>query len=79
MIDRSQLIIRKTDLKKLRGKAAKLEKRSWTDATGKFSVEAKLSSRTATQVTLVKDDGKEVKLSIDKLSTTDQKWLKDNP
>ncbi len=79
LIHRSQLIIRKTDLKKLRSKAAKLEKRTWTDVTGKFSVDAKISSRTATHVTLVKEDGKEVKLPIDKLSSADQKWLKDNP
>ncbi len=79
LIHRSQLIIRKTDLKKLRSKAAKLEKRTWSDVTGKFSVDAKISSRTATHVTLVKEDGKEVKLPIDKLSTADQKWLKDNP
>ncbi len=79
LIHRSQLIIRKTDLKKLRSKAAKLEKRTWTDVSGKFSVDAKLSSRTATHVTLVKEDGKEVKLPIDKLSTADQKWLKENP
>ena len=79
LIHRSQLIIRKTDLKKLRSKAAKLEKRTWTDVTGKHSVEAKLSSRTATHVTLVKEDGKEVKLPIDKLSGPDQKWLTENP
>ncbi len=79
LIHRSQLIIRKTDLRKLKAKAAKPEKREWTDATGKFKVEAKLTSRTATHVTLEKEDGKEVKLSIEKLSTTDQKWLKDNP
>ena len=79
LIHRNQLIIRKIDLKKLRSKAAKLEKRTWTDATGKFSVEAKISSRTATHVTLVKEDGKEVKLPIDKLSSADQKWLKENP
>ena len=79
LIHRSQLIIRKLDMKKLRAKSTKQEKREWTDATGKFKVEAKLTARTETQVTLVKDDGKEIKLSIDKLSSADQKWLKENP
>ncbi len=79
LIHRSQLIIRKIDLKKLRSKATRLAQRVWTDVTGKHSVEAKLSSRTDTHITLVKVDGKEVKLPIDKLSSADQKWLKDNP
>ncbi len=79
LIHRSQLIIRKFDLKKLRAKVAKPEKREWTDVTGKFKVEAKITSRTATHVTLVKDDGKEIKLPIEKLSSADQKWLKENP
>ena len=79
LIHRSQLIIRRTDLKKLKIKATRSEKRMWTDATGKFKVEAKLSSRTSTQVTLVKEDGKEITLSIDKLSIADKNWLKDNP
>ena len=79
LIHRSQLIIRRTDLKKLKIKATRSEKRMWTDATGKFKVEAKLSSRTSTQVTLVKEDGKEITLSIDKLSNVDKNWLKENP
>ncbi len=79
LIHRSQLIIRRSDLKKLRIKATRSEKRVWTDATGKFTIEAKLLSRTSTQVTLVKDDGKEITLSIDKLSTVDKTWLKENP
>lgn len=78
-IHRSQLIIRKFDLKKLRAKVAKQDRREWTDATGKFKVEAKITSRSATHITLVKDDGKEIKLPIEKLSSADQKWLKDNP
>jgi hypothetical protein len=79
LVHRTQLIIRRLDLKKLRIKAAKLERRVWTDSTGKHTVEAKLTSRTDTHVTLVKEDGKEVKLLIEKLSNADQKWLKDNP
>ena len=79
LIHRTQLIIRKSDLKKLRIKATRSERRMWTDATGKYSVEATLSSRTSTQITIVKEDGKEVTLSIDKLSAVDQKWLRDNP
>lgn len=79
LIHRTQLIIRRSDLKKLRIKATREEKRTWTDLTGKHKVEAKLLSRTSSQVTLIKDDGKEVTLSIDKLSQVDQKWLKENP
>jgi len=79
LIHRTQLIIRRSDLKKLRIKATREEKRVWTDMTGKHKVEAKLFSRTLSQVTLVKDDGKEVTLPIDKLSHVDQKWLKENP
>ena len=79
LIHRTQLIIRKSDLKKLRIKATRSERRIWTDATGKHTVEATLSSRTSTQITIAKDDGKEVTLSIDKLSAADQKWLRDNP
>ena len=79
LIHRTQLIIRRTDLKKLRIKATREEKRTWTDLTGKHKVEAKLLSRTSSQVTLIKDDGKEVTLLIEKLSQTDQKWLKENP
>ena len=79
LIHRTQLIIRKSDLRKLRIKATRSEKRVWTDSTGKHTVEATLASRTSTQVTLLRDDGKEVTLSIDKLSIADQKWLRDNP
>lgn len=79
LIHRTQLIIRRSDLKKLRIKATREEKRTWTDLTGKHKIEAKLLSRTSSQVTLIKDDGKEVTLPIDKLSQVDQKWLKENP
>ncbi len=79
LIHRSQLIIRKSDLRKLKAKAPKADKREWTDATGKFKVEAKITARTATHVTLLKEDGKEIKLAIEKLSAADQKWLKENP
>jgi hypothetical protein len=68
LIHRTQLIIRRSDLKKLRIKATRDEKRIWTDITGKHKVEAKMLSRTSSQVTLIKDDGKEVTLSIDTLS-----------
>ncbi len=79
LIHRTQLIIRRSDLKKLRIKATREERRTWTDLTGKHKIEAKLLSRTSSQVTLIKDDGKEVTLLIDKLSQVDQKWLKENP
>lgn len=79
LMHRSQLIIRKSDLKKLRIKAARSEKRTWTDSSGKHTLEAIMSSRTATHVTLLREDGKEVTLPIEKLSAVDQKWLLENP
>ncbi len=77
-INRSQLIIRKVDLKKIKQEAAVTLVRTWRDATGKHSVEATFVSKTETEITLRKPDGKVVTLQLAKLSKEDLKWLKDN-
>jgi hypothetical protein len=77
-INRSQLIIRKTDLKAVKQEVAKATTRTWRDATGKFSVDATFVSKTSTNLTLRKQDGKEVTLQIAKLSKEDVQWIKEN-
>jgi hypothetical protein len=77
-INRSQLIIRKADLKPLKLEAAKSKVRTWKDATGKFSVEATFVSKSGTDVTLRKQDGKEITLKTVKLSKEDLQWIKEN-
>jgi hypothetical protein len=77
-IHRSQLIIRKQDLKQLKLELAKSTARPWKDATGKFTIEAVFVSKAASTITLKKEDGKEVTLPIAKLSKEDQAWIKEN-
>ncbi len=77
-IHRSQLIIRKQDLKQLKQELAKSTSRSWKDASGKFTIEAVFVSKAASTITLKKEDGKEVTLPIAKLSKEDQSWIKEN-
>jgi hypothetical protein len=59
--------------------AAAQEKRTWTDKTGKFKIEATLKQVAGGKATLVKADGKEVVIEVTKLSAADQKFLRDNP
>ena len=77
-IHRSQLIIRKQDLKQLKVDLAKSTSRPWKDASGKFTIEAVFVSKAASTITLKKEDGKEVTLPIAKLSKEDQAWIKEN-
>ena len=77
-IHRSQLIIRKQDLKQLKQELAKSTSRTWKDASGKFTIEAVFVSKAASTITLKKDDGKEVTLPLTKLSKEDQAWIKEN-
>ena len=49
--------------------------RTWTDATGKFSVEAEFVSTDGEQVTLKKSDGSTITLPITKLSAADQEHV----
>ena len=51
--------------------------RTWTDVTGTYKIEAELIEATAENVTLKrKEDGRIVKVPIDKLSPEDQEFLK---
>ncbi len=53
--------------------------RTFSDASGRFTVEAAVVARTANAVKLErKDTGKQVTIPIDKLSEADQKWLREN-
>jgi|GEM_PF-748405 len=46
--------------------------RTWTDSTGKFAIEAEFVSLKNGEVTLKRKDGKEVKMSLNRLSKDDQ-------
>ncbi len=47
----------------------------WSDASGKFRIEARLIGRDQTHVTLLKEDGSEIKVPIEKLSPSLQTRL----
>jgi hypothetical protein len=49
--------------------------RTWTDATGKFSIEAKFVGEDGDAVRLVKQDGTELKVPLAKLSESDRKYV----
>lgn len=83
---RDQLIIQDKTVRKLQRKygvdPADLYKtvRTWTDASGQHRIEARLVSRTDTEVTLLTDKGRELTLPLEKLSQEDQALLaKVNP
>ena len=48
------------------------KKRTWTDSTGKFKIEAEFVKLAAGQVTLKRTDGKEIALPLDLLAPADQ-------
>lgn len=50
--------------------------RTWKSASGSFSVDAALGSINGDEITLIKEDLTEIKLSLDKLSTKDQSYVK---
>ena len=50
--------------------------RTWTDASGTFTVEAELVERKDGKVTLKKSDGETIDVPIDKLSEADRKLLR---
>jgi hypothetical protein len=57
---------------------AKIEEakfRTWTSATGAFSTEAKLAGMANGTVTLIKRDGKSIKVPQDKLSDADREFI----
>ena len=47
----------------------------WKDASGKFSITARYASQTETDVTLITEKGKRIKVPIAKLSLTSKKFL----
>lgn len=49
--------------------------RTWSDASGKFRIEANLKNATETEVQLLKSDGKIVTVPVDKLSPSDQAFI----
>ena len=51
------------------------EVRTWTDETGKYKIEAKLSGTEDGKIKLTKKDAKVVKIVADKLSDADQEYL----
>ena len=53
--------------------------RKWSDATGKFSVEAELLAVENDKVVLKKTDGSSIKVPIARLSETDRRYLQSLP
>lgn len=51
------------------------EERTWTDATGKFSVTAELEEVRGNKVLLRRQDGKQITVPLAKLSAEDQQFL----
>lgn len=59
------------------GLAAVALAREWTDKTGGFKVEAEFLGYAGGQVKLQKSDGRTIEVPMTKLSTADQKWVRD--
>jgi hypothetical protein len=55
----------------------KPQTRTWTDATGGFSIEAEFVSANGPYVKLKKSNGDIIKIPLEKLSQENQAWLKD--
>ena len=53
--------------------------RQWSDATGRFHLDAAFGGHQGANVILVKRDGTKVTLSISKLSDADREWVKAHP
>jgi len=49
--------------------------RTWTDAAGEHTIEARFAGMIGDRVKLVKRSGEEVTLTLDKLSAKDQDWI----
>lgn len=52
------------------------ELRTWADASGKHKIQARLLSATEELTTLLKADGKQVQVSMDKLSASDRRLVR---
>ena len=59
------------------GASSLLLARTWTDRSGRFTVEAEMVDYADGKVTLKKEDGTTVTLPLSKLSFADQKWLRE--
>ncbi|HEX5105699.1 MAG TPA: SHD1 domain-containing protein, partial [Pirellulaceae bacterium] len=55
--------------------AAETKRRTWTDSTGKFKIEASFSGKEGNDVLLTRADGKTIKLPLAKLSKEDQEHV----
>jgi Skp family chaperone for outer membrane proteins len=55
------------------------KRRTWTDSTGKHTIEAEFKGVAAGKVKLLKADGETITIALDKLSDEDQAWIKDRP
>jgi len=55
--------------------AGNIAKRTWTDSTGKFKVESQLLNVVDNSARLRKTNGKEITLSVDRLSPEDQSFI----
>jgi hypothetical protein len=55
------------------------KRRTWTDSTGKHTIEAEFKGLAAGQVKLVKADGSSIAIALDKLSEEDQAWIRKRP
>lgn len=53
------------------------EVRTWSDASGRFKIEAKLVSQKDGKVKLERTDGKTIEIELAKLSEADQKYIKE--
>jgi hypothetical protein len=51
------------------------EVRTWSDTTGKFSVQARYGGTLGDKVLLLKEDGTSVKVPLEKLSDDDKEWI----
>jgi hypothetical protein len=76
---RNELIIKKAVLRPLTAPSSPTaEMRTFTDATGKFTVKARIVKQSETEVTLRTEQGKEITLPLSKLSEADQKFVRSN-
>ncbi len=57
--------------------AAGQEMRTWSDKTGKFKIQAKLTESSGGKVVLEREDGSQMTIPLDKLSEADQKFVAD--
>jgi len=59
------------------GDALAADMRTWSDASGRFKIQAKFVSNENGVITLEKSDGTELEIELKKLSATDQKFVAD--